>query len=323
MIILNNMSNLVLTKINTSSIPKFYKRICRGDLKDPNLFDNVEINFKELIIIASEKMNHELVIRILSENRVKLETEKEIIDMIYNNFYSFEILNWLIQNKMNLNHLIVDIDDIIEEYDDIGAALQYGAYGPTNYVSDEFTDLTLEKFLVGVAIFHEDPELLDWILSFTEERSTEIINMLSFWWDKELIIPLFEKGFTFNELTAEKAIRGGNLEMFKYLMESGCKYNVTYESCDLAYEYDRPEMLKYLLSPESGFGFDNRYIIKTVEDKRNILFAELQDYYPHIEDYVFTGENSDLLNSRLKNYIMDYENLNTPQKRRRLVHIRN
>jgi hypothetical protein len=284
------------------------------------LFDKIEIDYRDLLDYASRMNNSGVVLKILSENRIELESEKDIIDMYYDNKRNLNVLIWLKKNKMNFNHVIVDTDTLFEDYMDIENVFHYYAYGDNTYINNDLTDVTLEKFLVGTALNDENPKLLEWVLSFTEERPTEIINMAAFWWSDDLFIPLYEKGFMFDEFTCDKSLRGGCVDVYKYLIGLGCQYNITYDSCDFSYENDRPEMLKYLTSPELGHNFDNRYIIRSVKESNYEMFISLIENYPEIENYIFTGENSDSNNRKLFEYISIYrrckENENAKKRRR-------
>jgi hypothetical protein len=198
------------------------------------LFNNDLTNYYEFIDFNYEMTNSDVILHMLKENRDELESEKDILDFYISNVNNLNVLNWLKENKMNFNYVLEDIDILVDESDFFREVFcpsdnDRVNYGTNPYINNELTDITLEKFLVGYSMYAKDIELLNWILSFTGERPIEIINMAAYWWTEELFIKLLGKGFIFNEYTCEKAIRGNNLDIFKYLIGLGCQYNITYE----------------------------------------------------------------------------------------------
>jgi len=279
--------------------------------------NNFNIDYTKLCYLAANYGNLEIFSKIVQDNHIESNTEIQIIDLFWESKESPNILKWLIENKMNLEYELQDGETILDgEYDDVDIALSYTAYGGNddNFINDEYSDLSLSKFLQLTAITMNDKGiiLMNLLLENGIILDSRILNRAAFWWSTENFIWLFNKGYSFDINTMEKAIRGGGDKTVEFLIEKGCVLNANYQSCEWAYSYSRYEMLQYLTSSKLNFNFDNRYIIRCVVDNNFELFECLYLNYPGIINHKF---DCVLLNNRLQEFI----SICNPTKRQRKV----
>jgi hypothetical protein len=259
------------------------------------------INFNNLCEFAAMSNNLELFTKLISENRVEINTEMKIINFIFIGKKCPKILEWIIKNKMSLNYILRDIELIFNKYTDIYDCL---IYNDDNFVTENFSDFTLGKFLqLASLISNNEVYLMRWLLKNNIGKSTAILNRAAFWWKAKNFIWLYNQGYSFDQHTLKNAINGNEVDTVRFLMDKGCIINATYQTCNLAYNNDNYEMLKFLTSKELNLNFDNRYIIKSIIDNDYSMFVNLYRNYSDISNYNFTNENNELYNKRLKLFI--------------------
>lgn len=280
-----------------------------------NKFNNI-IDFDHLLNFAGKVQNVELVIMLINDNYVDNTTELQIVDLFCTNQNSNEILNWLIENKMELNHVFQDGELIIDMYDDECMWKSYNGIETDNFICTDLSNFTLSNFLQLVSVADSwysssgNLYLMKWLLNNNIQKSTCILNRAIRTWKTNDFIWLYNQGYQFDHYTIELAVKCCTIDILKFLISKGATLNVTYELCNEVYKTciagncTGPKMLQFLTSSELNYNIDNRYIIRSVSDNKYKIFISLYENYPDIDNYVFTGDNSNVYNDRLNAFIV-------------------
>jgi len=285
---------------------------------------NYKIDFDKIYENAITDENIELCLLLINNNYISSNSESDIFKLFSLSDTSIEMLIWLKDNKMNLNHIFnpEEISDIFEYHTDMSLLLENNIhYGNNNIVdNNDYSDLSLSLLLQLLALSEENMTLFEWLLENEIEKSSHIFNIALYNLSElDNIKMLHSHGFQCNEYSIEKAIRGGCVDTLKYIINNmGCILTLSYELCELAYYNQRPTMLKYLTKPllDNNLIIDNRYIIRSIKDKNYEIFYALYKNYPEIVFYNFNDETTEItmmgsiiLNKRLNNYIKKAYNI--------------
>jgi hypothetical protein len=280
------------------------KILCKHKMNDwlLFLFDYLKINYNNLLICASKYENNELIIKILSEKLLTINTEIDIVDLYYNNYNSNEVLSWINDNIMSINTVLQNPNNILELYEDYNIFNDNQYHKIDNFVKADLSDLTIGKLLFFFAMINGTKiNLLKWLLKNNFEKSIDMLNLSAYWLNDKNFKWLYNQGFKFDENTIMNALKGGNINNVKFLESQGSILNITDELCNYCYDNDYPELLCYLLikKPE----LVNTYLIKSVTDDDYYTFSELFEMNPDFENYIFNGENNILLNKTLRKLV--------------------
>ena len=280
------------------------------------------IGYDVLYSFSTKKSgNGYLFMKLITENLVPSNTDEEIANLFFDcscikdSSYSYiKIIEWLVNNKRNLNYL----------FDDNFDWFRGDMYEIAESINDDWLeDLTVSRYLQLIVINNSNVELLGWLLNNGVSKEIGFINrsVVAFL-NVDTLKSFYDYGYVFDKSTINYAIKSSDLKILKFVMDNGCNFNniqytriqnnITYLYhlllCGYHYKnYDiiGDQLLDFLLVKNNKIGLClsieiiKMFIMYSNEILTNFIFNKVYYRCKDIDTYIFKNKRENIIRAQL------------------------